>query len=234
MVSAAGQHPDALADEHLLQQRGGLGLAGRAPAGRRAARSSRAPRSGRRPGRARSRSGRRRARRASRAARWPAAPRGWSSTACPSSPSTGGAAGRVPGLSTTPRSAVTVRVEPSGSSTVDAAGPGEAAGAVQHRRRRRPRAGVRRRCRPSRSVASLADAARRPAPSSAVTLTSPASGRGAAGLGQGVGGAHHHLRRDAAVVGALAADQVLVERRGPRARPGRRRWRAPRRRGRAR
>ena len=32
--------------------------------------------------------------------------RGWSSTACPPSPSTGGTAGRVPGLSTTPRRAV--------------------------------------------------------------------------------------------------------------------------------
>ena len=84
--------------------------------------ASPARRTARRPGPAPARSARRRPRPAARGPRSPSSPRGWSSTASPSSPSIGSRSGSVPVLSSTPRAARSTVVPPS-SSTRTTPGP---------------------------------------------------------------------------------------------------------------
>ena len=94
---------------------------------------------------------------------------------------------------------------------LDPAGAGQPGDAVERRSRPASSRRRRRRCRPSRSVASLARCAAATGAQLGSIDASPASAARPAGLGQGVGGPDHHLGRDAAVVRALAADQVLVD-----------------------
>ena len=126
--------------------------------------------------------------------------RGWSSTACPRGPSIGGADGLGAGVEhDAPASRRT-----SSPSTSHGARAGEPGGTAHERDARvdEPVDGD--------LVVPVGRSPRRgsgraPATSPGVTVLAPARSGDPPGLGEHVGGADHHLARDAAVVGALAA-----------------------------
>ena len=121
----------------------------------------------------------------------------------------------------------------SSPSTSTVRGAGQPRRAADERRRRRPRAGRRRPGRPSRWWPRRGSA-RAPATSRASTVLVAGEVRDPPALGEHVGGADHHLARDAPVVGALAARPAGGRPRPPRGRPSPAGWPPTPRPGRAR